>query len=159
MTKKLFVVAVFALYGGVALGQSTPSIQGAWRLAEVNKSPQPGLYVFTEKHYSIMWDTSREVRPSISDPANITAAEALATFGPFMAQSGTYEATGTTLRVTPIVAKVPPPNGKYGGSNRWTLKLDGDMLWLTQIDDLRERLTGTAGKTPNPTTVRLVRVE
>jgi hypothetical protein len=162
------IVGVLALAEVVALGQAPPPIRGVWRVVEVttagpnasiNASPQPGLFIFTEKHYSIMRDTSPGVRPSVSDPANITASEALAVFGPFMAQSGTYELAGETLRVTPMVAKVPPANGKYGASNTWSVRLHADALWLTPTDGLRERLTGSRATIANPTTVKLLRVE
>src|SRR5262249_24988253 len=47
--------------------QSRPTVQGAWRLAEVrttgpaassNANPQPSLYLFSAKHYSITRVTS-----------------------------------------------------------------------------------------------------
>lgn len=162
------VAAILSASSVVPFAKSKPSIQGVWRVIEVtttgpdgfhNREPQPGLFIFTRRHYSIIRDGSREVRPTVTDPNNITAAEALAIFGPLMAQSGSYEVTDTTLKVTPMVAKVPPPNGRYGGSNSWTFKVGGDTLWLTQLDDLKERLAGLGGKTPNPMTLRLIRVE
>jgi hypothetical protein len=150
------------------VGQSKASIQGVWRVVEVtttgphacvNKNPQPGLYIFTAKHYNILRDTSREVRGTVNDLSRITAEEALATFGPLMAQSGTYEVSGSVLRGMPIVAKVRPAEGKYGASNTRSFKIDGDTLWMTQLDDLKERLSNSTGAVTNPTTVRLVRVE
>jgi hypothetical protein len=163
VTRKLFVVvAVLALTSLSLLAQSKPSIQGVWRIAEVtttgpnaytNKSPQPGLYIFTAKHYSLVRDTAREVRPAIKDITNPTAAEALATFNPFQGQAGTYEVSGTTLKVTPAVAKVPPASGKYGTTASYSLKMQGETLWLTQV--LGNRGTPVA----NPGTIRLTRVE
>jgi hypothetical protein len=64
VTRTLFVaVAVLTLTCSSLSGQSKPSIQGVWRIAEVittgptagtNKNPQPSLFIFTAKHYSLM---------------------------------------------------------------------------------------------------------
>ena len=149
------VVALLAVISALLLGQSKPSIQGVWRVAEVttsgpnastNKSPQPGLYIFTGKHYSLVRDASPNPRIAIKDSGNVTAPEALATFGPFIAQSGTYDVRGTTVNVTPVVAKFPASREKYGTST-WSFKLQGDTLSMTYL----------IGR--NATTVRLTRVE
>ena len=149
------VVALLAVISAVLLGQSEPSIQGVWRVAEVtttgpnantNKSPQPGLYIFTGKHYSLVRDTSLNPRVAIRDSSNVTAPEALATFGPFIAQSGTYDVSGTTVNVTPVVAKFPASGEKHSTST-WDFELQGDTLSMTYL----------IGR--NATTVRLTRVE
>ena len=161
MTSKLFVVAVVAVGSVLVVAQSKPSIQGVWRVVEVtttgpnastNTSPQPGVYIFTAKHYSLVRDTASEVRPGIKSAANITPAEALATLNPFFAQSGTYEISGSNLITTSIVALRPPAQGKYGGTNTWSFKMQGDTLWMTQT---------LARQTPvaNPVTIRLTRIE
>ena len=149
------VVALLAVISALLLGQSKPSIQGVWRVAEVtttgpnantNKSPQPGLYIFTGKHYSLVRDTSLNPRIAIKDSGNVTAPEALATFGPFIAQSGTYDVRGTTVNVTPVVAKFPASGEKHSTST-WDFQLHGDTLSMTYL------IGG------NATTVRLTRVE
>ena len=149
------VVAFLAVISALLLGQSKPSIQGVWRVAEVtttgpnastNKSPQPGLYIFTGKHYSLVRDASLNPRIAIKDSGNVTAPEALATFGPFIAQSGTYDVSGTTINVTPVVAKFPASREKYGTST-WSFELQGDTLSMTYL----------IGR--DATTVRLTRVE
>ena len=57
------VVALLAVISALLLGQSKPSIQGVWRVAEVtttgpnantNKSLQPGLYIFTGKQEELV---------------------------------------------------------------------------------------------------------
>jgi hypothetical protein len=88
------------------VGQSKPSIQGVWRVVErtttgpsgtTNRNPQPGLYIFTGKHYSMMTDTSekpREVVPVPPAGAKLTDKEMLTLFRdvqPVIANSGTYE--------------------------------------------------------------------
>ena len=149
------VVALLAVISALLLGQSKPSIQGVWRVAEVtttgpnantNKSPQPGLYIFTGKHYSLVRDTSLNPRIAIRDSSNVTAPEALATFGPFIAQSGTYDVRGTTVNVTPVVAKFPASGEKHRTST-WDFELQGDTLSMTYL----------IGR--DATTVQLMRVE
>ena len=113
--------AIVILFGiGVSTGvfaQSRPSIQGAWRVTEVtttggnvstNTKPQPGLYLFLDKHYSIVRVTSDDARPNEpEDSGKATAAELRASWGPLQAQSGTYEVAGGTLNLTPVVTKRP----------------------------------------------------
>jgi hypothetical protein len=81
MTKKLFVVvAVLAAINAMGLGQTKPSLQGVWRPVEItvtNPNPppiarpkgthtnlQPGLLIFTAKHYSMTADSAAEPRPT-----------------------------------------------------------------------------------------------
>lgn len=163
MARRLFVVmAVLATSAVSLVGQSKPSVQGVWRVVEnvttgptayANKNPQPGLIIFTGKHYAIVRDTARQPRPPVKDAANPTASEALASYQNFMAQAGTYEATSATLTFKPMVAKNPPAGGKYENTFTYSMKLDGNNLTLIQV-------SGSArGKTPNPGTIRLTRLE
>jgi hypothetical protein len=141
-------------------GQAKPSVQGVWRVVETSggrsggtKTPQPGLIIFTAKHYAILRDTAQKPRPRPKDIASPTAAEALAAYQAFMAQGGTYEVKGNdTLELRPSVAKNPPESGKYTNVATYTFKLDGSNLSLTNVG-------GTQGKNPNPETIRLTRAE
>lgn len=170
MTRKLFVVvAVLAISSVLALGQSKPSIQGVWRSVEVtitnpNPAPnalpkgthtslQPALLIFTGKHYSTVTDTGAKPRPTtpFKVAGKPTAEEMQSQWGPFAANSGTYELSGTTLTRRAIVAKNPAIQGGKNFS-RSTIKLDGNNLWITQIET-------QTGKTENPATIKYVRVE
>ena len=116
---------------------SQPRLQGAWRIVELvvagqttlTPMSQPSLFIFTGKHFSFVAVSALNGRPSIADPSSITGAEALAVWGPFMAQSGTYEATATTLTVKPLVAKNPV--AMSGGQTVYAYTLEGDKLTLT----------------------------
>ena len=152
MTNRFFVVVVtLGLIGVSLLGQSKPSIQGVWKKVEVtvtNPNPnaanaftkgthtdvQPGLVIFTAKHYSNINDTGAKSRPTAAFKVQgkPTAEEMQAQWGPFQASSGTYEIAGTTLTLRPIVAKVP--TFQSGGHARYTMKLDGNNLWLTAVE-------------------------
>jgi Lipocalin-like domain len=172
MTKKLFlVVAVLAVINGMVLGQtkpSKPSIQGVWRAVEItvtNPNPppntfskgthtnvQPELLIFTAKHYSLTADTAAEPRPTtpVTEQGKPTVEELQSRWGPFAANAGTYEISGDTLTRHVVVAKNPAFQGK--NVTRATIKLDGNNLWVTQVESAR-------GKVENPTTVKYVRVE
>ena len=92
---------------------------GVWKVTEVkwpanpeqnldastNKTPQPRLWIFTKKHYSMMEDRSYKPRPDL--PEEPTDAQRAAAYGPFFANSGTYEVTGSTITFLPILAMSP----------------------------------------------------
>jgi hypothetical protein len=161
------VAGLMALVGAPLLSQSRaasePTIQGVWRVAEVtttgptastNKSPQPSLYIFTARHYSLMRVNGTTARPDLPQDqvAKATAAQLLAVYGTALsAQSGTYELAGGKLTTRPVVAKntfgMAP-----GASFTASYKLDGKTLTITS-----ER--NPAGPIENPTTWKLTRIE
>ena|SRR5687768_11408512 len=167
--KLIVVAAVLTLSGVVGLAQSKPSIQGVWRKAEVtvtnpsqapNALPkgthtdvQPGVLIFTAKHYSVINDTGGKPRPKtpFKVQGKPTAEEMQTQWGPFQANAGTYELTGTSLTLRPIVAKNPALQG--GGVSRYNVKHDGNNLWLTQVE------VSTVGKVENQPVVKYTRVE
>lgn len=170
MAKQLFVVVgILTLANMGVVGQSKPSIQGVWRTVEVtvtNPKPAPGLrakgtytelqpslLIFTAKHYSTTTDTAVKPRPTtpFKDTAKPTPEEMQSHWGPFAANAGTYELSGTALTRRAIVAKNPAnQNGKI--VTRSTIKLDGNNLWITTSE-------GPAGKVEYPSTIKYVRVE
>ena len=103
-----------------AAAPAASSVRGVWKISNIvatganaatNSSPQPGLVIFTEGHYSYVSVNGSAPRPDVAlatDPAKLTDAEKLARFeqwNPFTAQSGTYQIDGTTLTRRPLVAK------------------------------------------------------
>jgi hypothetical protein len=167
-TRLIVVAAVLTVSGVVGLAQPKPTIQGVWRKTEVtvtNPTPapgaftkgthadvQPGLVIFTAKHYSIVNDLAAKARSTapLKVPGKPTVEELQAAWGPFQANSGTYEMAGTTLTVRPLVAKAP---SVQGGLTRYTMKLDGNNLWLTQIEN------SSNPKLANQATIKYTRVE
>ena len=77
--------------------------------------------------------------------------ELQAEWGPFAANAGTYEVSGTTVTLHAVVAKNPGAQSK-GNFTKLTFKLDGDTLWLTPIET-------EARQIPNPVTSKYLRVE
>lgn len=148
-------VAVLLAPSGLA-GQSAPrGLEGAWRVTEVVTgtqtlaSPQPGLLLFTGRHYSYTFVTSEEPRPDL--PPGAVTAEVLATaWNPFTANAGTFEVSGSTMTRRPLVAKSPAAMAP-GAFNEYTFRLSADTLWTTPT-----RTEGGAVRIQ--TTVKYVRV-
>jgi hypothetical protein len=173
MVKRMFMAMVVVASVIPTAGQSNLPIQGVWRAVEmtITESPdsrldpfaafaagthtrlQPGLMIFTGRHYSRTTDTAAESRPTTpyKIPGKPTVEELQAEWGPFVANAGTYEVVGTTLTLHAIVAKNPRAQSA-NNITRLTLKLDGNYLWLTPVEN-------EAGKIPNPVTSKFVRVE
>ena len=142
MTRRFFVVIVVLLLSATTVfNQSKPSatVQGVWRVAEVvttgpgastNSKPQPGLYIFTAKHYSIVKVDADNPRPNEpQDVAKASASELIAAWNPFTGQTGTYELDGGNLTVRPLAAKNPTVMAS-GSFTTYSYKLDGDTLML-----------------------------
>ena len=85
--------------------------------ARTNANPQPGLYLFTKQHYSIVTLNGTEPRKDFgtaADPAKLTDAEKMARYEAWRtltANSGTYQVSGSTLTTRPLVAKDPAVMG------------------------------------------------
>ncbi len=112
------------------------TLLGVWRITEVSvnspdttwtsKNPQPGLYIFSDRHYSTILVRGTEDRMPFTD--DTTDEEVLAAFQIFIANAGTYEVTNTELTIHPFVAKLP--NSMNGGFTYW-YTVHGDSLVLT----------------------------
>ena len=91
-------------------------------------------------------------RPVLADVANATADQLRATWGPFVAEAGTYEmAPGGLITVRPIASKNPAVMGP-GVFITYAYKLDANTLTMTQQRNQN-------GPFANPFTLKLVRVE
>jgi hypothetical protein len=151
------------------IAQSKPSIQGVWRIVEItttnpdagatggypkgtHTNVQPGVMIFTAKHYSQNLDIAGQPRPTIGFKVagKPTAEEMQSQWGPFQAGAGTYELSGTTLTTRIIVAKNPAIQGK--GFVRYSINLDGQHLWTTALENME-------GTIEYPVTIKYVRVE
>lgn len=151
-------IAFVSAAQGVHAQSSVQGLEGAWRVVEVDysgpgartvDSPQPGLLLFTGRHYSYTFVTSESPRAPL--PPGPATPEALATvWNPFTANAGTFEVSGSTMRRRPIVAKSPEAMAS-GAFNEYSFLLTADTLWMTT--------TATeGGPVRNPSTVRYVRV-
>jgi hypothetical protein len=144
-------------------------IEGVWKVTEIvvtgaNASnvanPQPGLFIFAQKHYSVMWVPGNQPR-SLFKGESPTDQEKIAAYDSFVANSGTYEVDGATLTLHPVVAR--SPNFMAGGVSKSQLRIEGTTLWLTQKNtDVIVRTGDTAAPSSGPaseTRLKLSRVE
>ena len=131
-------VALFALVAGASSPLLGQRIEGTWKPVEVvvDSGPdrgrhttdvQPGLLIFTKRHYSMTFVQGFKARPL---PTDSTTNEQLGLlFVPFTANAGTYRYTGSTVTLSPSVAKNPAVMA--GKPISVVVRIKGDTLWAT----------------------------
>jgi len=152
-----------------AQSSTKKSIEGAWKVTEIVvtgadasnvSTPQPGLIIFTQKYYSVMWIPGNQPRALFKgeDPTN---EEKIAAYNSFVANSGTYDVAGETLTLHPMVAR--SPNFMAGGVSKNQFRIEGTTLWLIQKNtDLSIRIGERVAPSSGPaseTRLKLSRVE
>ena len=160
MKKSFLVIAFMAALIVLLTVQSAAAqgkLEGVWKVTEVIitgpytptlTNPQPGLFIFTKMHYSMIYIPDDKNRPDLPQK-DATDAQKVATWTPFTANSGTYEVKGTTVTLHPMVAKNPHEPGAFA---TWDFKIEEDTLTMTT------KATDT-GPLANPITFKQVRVE
>jgi hypothetical protein len=165
------LLIIMVLCGAVlsAQGAAKQSIEGVWKVSEIVvtgagasaiSSPQPGLFIFTRGHYSIMYVPGNKTR-ALKRAEAATTDEKVAAFDSFLANSGTYELAASTLTIRPIVAR--DPNYMVGGFNKYQFRIEGKTLTLTnKSTDLNMRFGERVVPSKAPaseTRIKLVRLE
>src|SRR5262245_917809 len=114
-------VLVVGIAGAAAAQQGSnsgsASIQGVWRVTEVTTTGsagrtttigQPRLLIVTRGHYSRTEVLAESPRPALTNAATASADDLRATWGPFLAEAGTYQLqNGNTYTARALVAKGP----------------------------------------------------
>jgi hypothetical protein len=122
---------------GVA--QDGTPVEGAWVVTSwvspdgtTNDEPQPGLFVFTKTHYTMMFALGVESRARY-EGEQLTDAEMVTAYGTFVANSGRYEVSGNELTTRAYVAKDPNYMGDWPENvQTYTFEIDEEgMLHLT----------------------------
>ena len=156
-------MSMIALFVAMVLSVSTfgQKIEGVWSLTEITTTgtggstkqmAQPSMYLFTKKHYSIIYVSSAAPRSATADSSKMTAEELRSVFvDSFIANAGTYELKAGKITVHPMVAK-SPAYMQPGVFSTSSVKIDGNMMTLVS-----ER--SNTGPSTNPTTYKLKRVE
>lgn len=140
-------IATFVLIGCSSNQQSNDirptqnPLVGAWLITETtvttpestltNENPQPGVYLFTERHFSNML-VPNEARPLFD--SETTDAEKLVAYTNFIADCGAYEVNGSVIITHNIIAKWPNamhPDRDPGLKITYQFSFDGDSLLLT----------------------------
>jgi hypothetical protein len=163
----LAIVILFAAAGCAQLdAPSAGPLEGAWLVDEirvigpegesVNASPQPGLYIFSGRHYSMVWMPGSEAREDFARKWYPTDAEKVASFDAVIVNSGTFELEGSTLTTIPLVAKTPE---FMGGAAVYECRFEGEALWLTMTDNTSHDGVQDPGVLHYRIPVKLVRAE
>jgi hypothetical protein len=136
-----------AAFAQPATAQGSP-IVGAWITTAwdgVAGEPQPGLLVFTETNYSMMFVPPGAMRETwaTEDP---TDAEVLAAFNSLVANSGRYTWTGNEFTTEAYVALNPNYMANWGENHvTYRFSVDGDTLTVTWPDDFGAGAGGAVG--------------
>jgi hypothetical protein len=144
--------------------RSESPLEGAWSVASIqasgpdsaaNATVQSSLFLFGDKHYSMMRVTGNQPR-TLAATDSATDAEKLAAYNTFIPNSGTYEDADSTLTIQPDVAR--SPNIMSGGSDKYHFRVSGDTLWLSNTGtDIRTLIGGQlVGPTGTPSATILV---
>ena len=144
MRRILGIAAAMAMLTVVAAGwRATPNqetaLHGGWVVTtaidsagNVNADPQPGLFVFTGTHYSMMFVNGAEPRGQFADNAAQTDAERVAAYNSVTANSGRYEVNGDQITYRAYVAKNPNYMGGWPeNAQSVAFRIEGDTLRLT----------------------------
>ncbi len=128
-TLTVVAVAPVALSPCTALAQS---VEGAWRLAEYSSPDGPtytepaSLMIFADGYYSRVYVRANDTRQPVTETS--TNAERVATWDPFVSNSGTYTFNGSALTRRIVVAKQP---SVIGTPTTLEARIDGNTLVLT----------------------------
>src|SRR6266702_4731884 len=118
MTRHIVNALLLTALSATVLSAQTPAkkpIEGAWKVSEIVitgagastvSNPQPGLFIFARGHYSLMYIPTNQPRTLFKgeEPAK---DEKISAFDSFVGNTGTYEVSGSTLTIRPMVARYP----------------------------------------------------
>ena len=129
---------------GPPVPRSAEPLHGAWRIIQsslttgetktTNASPQPGLVLFTDRHYSLMYVEGQLPRKPFTDPIRPTDAEKLEAYETFVGHSGTYSVSDTLIAMEVVISKWPNLMGTELRTSfaRFAYHIGGDTLRLTR---------------------------
>ena len=131
-------LAVFAVLSGFPFAGTVeaqePSIVGSWITTGwdgVEGDPRPGLLIFTETNYSMMFVPGGMVRERYAGET-MTEADMLAAFKTLVANSGRYTREGDQITTEAYVALNPNYMADWGENHlTYTFRIEGDILHIT----------------------------
>jgi Lipocalin-like domain len=150
---RLTAIALCTLFclATAAQAQTGNPLAGAWRVSEIAETgkppltdPQPGLYIFTLKHYSFMRISSAKPLPDYPSNDKASDADKVTVFNSLYLQSGSYSIKNNVLVIDKVVV-AKSAFAMAGAGNRFDIAQSGDTLTLTQL--------------PNGPAIKLVRME
>ena len=153
----MLVASAFSFAAEAAPKDAPNSLVGVWTVDQVRTGgsvddrPQPSLYFFTKKHYSIVQVIADKPRETV-DPRQAPAETLRAIYvDGFAANAGSYQASGGTLTIRPSVAKSPSVM-RPGASFEYRYEFRDGTLLLTETRNAN-------GPVAQGATRRLTRVE
>jgi hypothetical protein len=136
----LFVFTLAALAPTTGHAQAKNPLMGAWKVTEVTNpgqptitNVQPGLYVFSEKHYSAVRIQGTRPLPAYPSNDKATQADKAQVFDSLYMNTGGYTVSGNTLTTMPQVAKSAFAMAP-GRKTEYNFTISGNTLTLTQKD-------------------------
>lgn len=116
---------------------------GAWEVKSVTwksesntqkiESAQPGMFLFNENHYALMWSPKQTPRTPFVNLSKPTDQEILNGFRTIVFNAGSYHIDEQQLVATARVAKVP---GFEGGQIYYRYEFRAGVLLLTMYDEI-----------------------
>ena len=148
LAASLAVIGTFAFAGPAAAQES--SIVGAWITAswEGQEDFEPGLLIFTETNYSMMFVPAGLTRARY-EGETITETEIVAAYNTLVANSGRYTRDGNEITTEGYVTLDPNYMADWGENHlTYTFHVEGDILTLTWPDGFFDvpSFTGTFRK-------------
>ena len=159
--RMLLALAVLASVSAAPAPPAAPGLQGVWRAVEITytgasarvvRDPQPGLLVFTQKHYSQVEITSDVPRIEPPDLSKATADELRGLWNPLRANAGEYDVSGDTFTKRALVAKNESTMRGAANGGVYQFRVDGNTLWTTLVRDVK-------GSVRDPFTTKYTRLE
>ena len=161
----LLVVSLCAPAFADAEHQTSP-LAGTWSMKEITvvtqrgensyPDPAPGLFIFGEDYYSMVWMPLTEAPEDFAEVWRPTEGEMATAFGSIIVNSGTYTYTDSTVVTLPLVAKTPE---FIGGTATYTYSIIGDTLRMEMTDALSHGGVRDPGIGVISIPLKLVRVE
>ena len=101
----LIVAMVAGRSAAPSAAEPNAAVQGVWRTLEVvvpgaagrTFKPDATLAIFHGRHYSRVEVHAEQPRPLLGDPADASADQLRAVWGPFVAEAGTFEVSGSDV--------------------------------------------------------------
>ena len=132
LSLSLALLGIPTLAGTLSAQES--SIVGSWVTTSwdgQDGDPAPGLLVFTETHYSIMFTRPGMVREQWTGET-MTDGDMVAAVGTLVANSGRYTRSGDEVTTEAYVSLNPNYMANWGENHvTYTFRVEGDTLYLT----------------------------
>jgi hypothetical protein len=155
----LIVAVVAGRSAAPSAAEPNAAVQGVWRTLEVavpgagrTFKPEATLAIFHGRHYSRVEVHAEQPRPLLGNPAEASADQLRAVWGPFVAEAGTFEVSGSDVITLRTAIAKNPSAMRDGASSVYKYRREGDTLTLTEVRT-------PAGPSAQPITVTLTRVE